>query len=115
MIVCPNCSGSNPDNARFCLNCGTALASTALREEERKLVTVVFAELLGFRRATGEFDPEDLKRVLEPYHARIARVVANHGGTVDSPSDRRNAPWRIASSSRRPMNGLVDSGRTSTP
>ena len=82
MIVCPNCGEQNHDNARFCVNCGTPLAP-AERAEERKLVTIVFAELVGFRKATGEFDPEDLKRVLEPYHARVARTVANHGGTVD--------------------------------
>jgi class 3 adenylate cyclase/tetratricopeptide (TPR) repeat protein len=83
VIVCPSCGEQNPENARFCVHCGTSLVVVAAHEEERKLVTIVFAELLGFRRSTGEFDPEDLKRVLEPFHARVARCVANHGGTVD--------------------------------
>jgi class 3 adenylate cyclase/tetratricopeptide (TPR) repeat protein len=82
VITCPNCGEENPENARFCVNCGTPLGPGE-RAEERKLVTIVFAELVGFRKATGEFDPEDLKRVLEPYHARVSRTVANHGGTVD--------------------------------
>jgi len=59
VIVCPNCGEENPENARFCVNCGTPLAPVE-RAEERKLVTIVFAELVGFRKATGEFDPEDL-------------------------------------------------------
>ncbi len=83
MIVCPNCGEENPRNARFCVNCGRPLTPAVERAEERRLVTIVFAELVGFRKATGEFDPEDLKRVLEPYHSRVARIVANHGGTVD--------------------------------
>ncbi|MGH2636499.1 MAG: ATP-binding protein [Actinomycetota bacterium] len=84
MIVCPACGEENPENARFCVGCGAALVVVRPGEgEERKLVTVVFAELVGFRKATGEFDPEDLKRLLDPYHARVGRVVANHGGTVD--------------------------------
>jgi class 3 adenylate cyclase/tetratricopeptide (TPR) repeat protein len=83
VIVCPACGEGNPERARFCIACGTQLPGAPQREEERKLVTVVFAELLGIHKATREFDPEDLKRVLEPFHARVGRLVANHGGTVD--------------------------------
>ncbi|MGZ8606193.1 MAG: AAA family ATPase [Actinomycetota bacterium] len=82
MIVCSACGGENPENARFCTSCGAPLGD-ALGREERKLVTVVFCELVGFLRGSGVTDPEDLKRVLEPYHARVGRIVANHGGTVD--------------------------------
>lgn len=81
MIACPVCGGENPDNASFCVSCGAPLGAARVGGEERKFVTIVFAELVGFRR--GESDPEDLKRILEPYHARVRRVVANHGGTVD--------------------------------
>ncbi|HEX6331123.1 MAG TPA: AAA family ATPase [Actinomycetota bacterium] len=81
MIVCPSCSDTNPDNARFCVSCGSPLEiSGRAPDEERKLVTVVFAELLDLEEAG---DPEDLRRVLDPYHARVGRIVANHGGTID--------------------------------
>lgn len=84
MVVCPNCGEENPERARFCVACGTSLAESPARlDEERKYVTVLFVELTGYHRATGESDPEDLRRALEPYHARVSRVVANHGGTVD--------------------------------
>jgi class 3 adenylate cyclase/tetratricopeptide (TPR) repeat protein len=79
VIVCPSCSETNPDNARFCVSCGSPLAERP-PDEERKLVTVVFAELLGLESAG---DPEDLRRALEPYHALVGRIVANHGGTID--------------------------------
>jgi class 3 adenylate cyclase/tetratricopeptide (TPR) repeat protein len=77
VIVCPACAEENPDHATFCVSCGTRLARA--RAEERKLVTVSFAELLGL----GALDPEDRRRILEPYHARVRRAVANTGGTVD--------------------------------
>ena len=80
MIVCPNCGQENPERARFCVSCGAPLAAGPERsDEERKYVTVLFAELVGFRPD----DPEEMRRVLEPYQARVSRVIANHGGTVD--------------------------------
>jgi class 3 adenylate cyclase len=80
VIVCPSCGEENPDRARFCVACGSPLAGASDRvDEERKYVTVVFVELMGLRGS----DPEDLRLVLEPYHARVSRIVANHGGTVD--------------------------------
>jgi class 3 adenylate cyclase/tetratricopeptide (TPR) repeat protein len=84
VVTCPSCGEENPERARFCVACGTALTEAPVRlDEERKYVTVMFVELTGFHRTTGASDPEDLRRVLEPYHAKVSRVVANHGGTVD--------------------------------
>jgi hypothetical protein len=47
MPTCPVCAQDNPDIARFCLACGAALGADAMREE-RKVVTVLFADLVGF-------------------------------------------------------------------
>ncbi len=77
MIVCGACGEENPDHAAFCVACGTRLSSG--ESEERKLVTIAFAELVGL----GELDPEDRRRILEPYRARVRRAVGNFGGTVD--------------------------------
>ncbi len=80
MIVCQACGQENPERARFCVSCGTTLAPGPERsDEERKYVTVLFAELIGVRAD----DPEELRRVLEPYRTRVRRVIANHGGTID--------------------------------
>jgi class 3 adenylate cyclase/tetratricopeptide (TPR) repeat protein len=84
VLRCPACGESNPDRARFCVACGSPLgAGAAEGSEERKIVTIVFAELVGLRRTTGAVDPEELKAALEPFHVLVARVVASHGGTVD--------------------------------
>ena len=48
MVVCPSCGTENPAAAKFCLECGTALVQAA-GGAERKLVTVVFADVAGHR------------------------------------------------------------------
>lgn len=49
MPICPSCGQDNPDIARFCLACGTALGPAPAAEgEERKVVTVLFCDLVGF-------------------------------------------------------------------
>src|SRR5436189_43758 len=52
MLICPNCGQENPEIARFCLACATLLAPAPVVREERKIVTVLFADLVGFN--TGE-------------------------------------------------------------
>ncbi|MFB3739457.1 MAG: AAA family ATPase, partial [Candidatus Velamenicoccus archaeovorus] len=81
MQICPHCGEENPDRARFCVRCGSALAPPpGPGGEERKIVTVLFCELLGVDAGT---DPEDLRRILAPYVAMVRQQVTNFGGTVD--------------------------------
>jgi class 3 adenylate cyclase len=47
MKVCPSCGQENPDVARFCLACGSALAEPEPAVEERKLITVLFTDIVG--------------------------------------------------------------------
>jgi class 3 adenylate cyclase/tetratricopeptide (TPR) repeat protein len=51
--------------------------------KERKVVTVVFADLVGFTARAEELDPEDVEAILEPYHARLRDELERHGGTVE--------------------------------
>ncbi|HET9722652.1 MAG TPA: zinc-ribbon domain-containing protein [Actinomycetota bacterium] len=82
MVICPVCGEENPERARFCLACGAPLEGREESSgEERRLVTVVFCELVGLGE-TGT-DPEELKRSLDPYHALVRQQVTNYGGTVD--------------------------------
>jgi class 3 adenylate cyclase len=46
--ICANCGQENPEVARFCLACGAPLAAPEPPREERKIVTVLFADLVGF-------------------------------------------------------------------
>ena len=82
---CANCGTSNPAQARFCLSCGTALAGSppSSSREERKVVSVVFADLVGFTARAEELDPEDVERILRPYHDRLRSDLERYGGTVE--------------------------------
>ena len=72
MLVCPECGRENPADARFCSACGTRL-EPAPREarEERKVVSVLFADLVGFTSRSERLDPEDVRAMLSPYYARL--------------------------------------------
>jgi class 3 adenylate cyclase len=83
MRVCPNCGQENPDVARFCLACGTALGEQVAAREERKVVTVLFADLVGFTSRAEQLDPEDVRAMLSPYYARLRGELERRGGTVE--------------------------------
>jgi class 3 adenylate cyclase len=84
MIVCPNCGAENREEARFCDSCGGVLApAPASAREERKVVTVLFADLVGFTSRAEQMDPEDVRAVLEPYHAHLRSELERYGGTVE--------------------------------
>ena len=74
MTVCPSCGNENPAGARFCNHCSTPLEpAVAPAREERKVVTVLFADLVGFTARAEQMDPEDVVGLLGPYHARLHR------------------------------------------
>lgn len=50
--------------------CGAALAEPAARAEERKVVSVLFVDLVGHTARSAEADPEDVRARLDTYHAR---------------------------------------------
>ena len=82
--TCPACGQENPEAARFCFACGTAVATRAPRtEEERKVVTVLFADLVGFTTRSEKMDPEDVRAMLSPYYLRLRTELERFGGTVE--------------------------------
>ena len=67
MATCPTCGHENPADARFCNACASPLiAAIEERREERKVVTVLFADLVGFTSQTERLDPEDVRALLAP-------------------------------------------------
>jgi class 3 adenylate cyclase/tetratricopeptide (TPR) repeat protein len=83
-MTCPECGHENPAGARFCSNCGAQLTvERELSREERKVVSVLFADLVGFTSRAEQMDPEDVRAVLEPYHARLRTELERRGGTVE--------------------------------
>src|SRR3954453_18936935 len=83
MIVCTACGQENPDVARFCLACGTELTGAAPGQDERRIVSVVFVDLVGFTARAEKLDPEDVQAVLGPYHEHVRRELQSFGGTVE--------------------------------
>jgi class 3 adenylate cyclase/tetratricopeptide (TPR) repeat protein len=81
MVACAVCGEENPARARFCLNCGTPLA-TAGGRETRKVVTVVFSDLAGSTGLGERLDPESLGRVMARWFEAMRAVLERHGGTV---------------------------------
>src|SRR5947199_1753987 len=51
--------------------------------QERKVVTVLFCDLVGFTSRAEEMDPEDVAALLDPYHARLKSELERFGGTVE--------------------------------
>ncbi|MFL5962936.1 MAG: ATP-binding protein [Gaiellaceae bacterium] len=82
MPICSRCGQENPDAARFCFACGGALAPEDARQE-RKVLTVLFADLVGFTNRSDGRDPEDVGALLEVYHRRTKQELERYGGTVE--------------------------------
>src|SRR6266487_2709595 len=82
-IVCPNCGQENPDGFRLCGMCGASLAAEPQAREERKVVTVLFCDLVGSTARAEGLDPEDVRALLSRYHARVRAELERHGGTVE--------------------------------
>ncbi len=53
------------------------------QRQERKVVTVLFCDLVGFTQRAEEMDPEDVAALLGPYHARLKEELERYGGTVE--------------------------------
>src|ERR671915_1565447 len=51
--------------------------------KERKVVTCLFADLVGFTARAESLDPEDVEAILRPYHERLRAELERHGGTVE--------------------------------
>ncbi|HET7645547.1 MAG TPA: adenylate/guanylate cyclase domain-containing protein [Candidatus Limnocylindria bacterium] len=103
-VACPSCGTANPAGARFCGECGSALtgadasagapspaatstgaapASAALPATERRLVSVLFADLVGFTTISEARDAEDVRALLDRYFAASREIVERYGGTVE--------------------------------
>lgn len=82
MSICTVCSQENPDVARFCFNCGSPLTERAPREE-RRVVTVLFVDIVGFTSRAENLDPEDVRAFLKPYYERLRTEIERHGGRVE--------------------------------
>jgi class 3 adenylate cyclase/tetratricopeptide (TPR) repeat protein len=78
---CPECGFENPAGFSFCGQCGTRL--TAAAGDERKIVTVLFADVVGFTALSEQRDPEAVRQAMNLYFCALSREVERLGGTVE--------------------------------
>ncbi|MGQ0608907.1 MAG: AAA family ATPase [Chloroflexota bacterium] len=92
---CPSCGEPNRADARFCASCGHAFRADAqapapatptpanAATAERRLVTVLFTDLVGFTTLAEDRDPEAVRELLSRYFDTATEIVTQHGGTVE--------------------------------
>ncbi len=68
---------------RFCGNCGTALATAASAAEERKLVTILFADVVNSTQLAGAVDPERLRQIMARLFNIAREEIERYGGTLE--------------------------------
>ncbi len=84
MLTCSNCGQENPEVAKFCLACGQPLdAAAPAGRDERRIVSVVFVDLVGFTARSEQLDPEDVRAFLSPYHDFVRQELESFGGVVE--------------------------------
>jgi class 3 adenylate cyclase/tetratricopeptide (TPR) repeat protein len=89
--TCPSCGTANAPTAKFCGECGAALTtgaraapvSTPAPAAERRLVTVLFADLVGFTTASEGRDAEETRELLSRYFETARTLIERYGGTVE--------------------------------
>ena len=107
MAVCRECGGENPVSSRYCVQCGHPLPQTCVicgaelpagarfcpacgraltpppAEGERKLVTVLFSDIVGSTSLGEKVDPERWRSLLDAYFSAMTEVIRGWGGTVE--------------------------------
>ncbi len=79
-MMCAACGATASDDARFCASCGRSLRAV---DDERRVVTVVFADIVGFTSLSERLDPERVKNLVDRCFERLAADVTAFGGQVD--------------------------------
>jgi class 3 adenylate cyclase len=81
--TCTHCGQENPQQAKFCNACGATLVVPGRTSEERRVVSVVFVDLVGFTARSERLDPEDVRAFLTPYYERVRSELEGFGGRVE--------------------------------
>lgn len=81
--TCPNCGTANPAEAQFCMSCGAAVATTKGSQEQRKVVTILFCDLVGSTALGESTDPEAVRARMRRYFDDLRTILESHGGSVE--------------------------------
>ncbi|MGZ5213769.1 MAG: adenylate/guanylate cyclase domain-containing protein [Actinomycetota bacterium] len=91
-LACPSCGAANSGDSKFCGECGSTLSTTAASptasttvapSTERRLVSVLFADLVGFTTLSQHKDAEDVRELLTRYFDTARATIERHGGLVE--------------------------------
>ena len=83
-MKCASCGHDNPEASNFCGHCGASLSYAGEQVvEERKVVTILFCDLVGFTEASETADPEDVRHMLSAYFAMAREQIQGYGGIVE--------------------------------
>src|SRR5213082_2039138 len=83
MPPCSQCGEALPPDARFCPACAAPVEPTIEPAEERKIATVLFADLVGSTELAGSQDPERTRALLDRFYDAMAAEIERAGGTVE--------------------------------
>ena len=81
--VCSHCGANASEDARFCPACGTRAGPEADAERQRKVISVVFADLVGYTSRSETTDAEDVRELLQHYYQCVSVEIERFGGTVE--------------------------------
>jgi class 3 adenylate cyclase len=93
LAACDRCGAEIPRGAHFCPHCG-APVSAERPTEERKLATVLFADLVGSTALAGSQDPERTRALLDRFYEGMAQEIERAGGTTEKFAGDESAVWR---------------------
>src|SRR5919107_6396678 len=82
-VRCDRCGEANSAGARFCSSCGNSLGAALPVQEERKLVSVLFVDLVGSTARADNADPEDVRDTLQLYHREAKACIEQYGGVLE--------------------------------
>jgi class 3 adenylate cyclase len=83
--ACVACGATSPLESKYCGSCGVELQlfSQPPSGEERRVVSVIFVDLVGFTSRAEGLDPEDVRAMLTPYYSLLRGQIESFGGTVE--------------------------------
>jgi class 3 adenylate cyclase/tetratricopeptide (TPR) repeat protein len=80
-MICGVCGTNNPDEARFCLRCGNALARRG-SEGERRIVTMLFCDVVGSTAMAERLDPEAWTEIMNEVFELLIAPIDRYEGTL---------------------------------
>jgi class 3 adenylate cyclase/tetratricopeptide (TPR) repeat protein len=118
MTTCSSCGAEVPVGSRFCPACGVAVAESIASAEMLKLVTVLFADVVGSTARAEALHPEDVRALMADYFAAMAEEIRAEGGTIEKyvgdaimavfgvPTAHEDDPVRAVRAARRMLERL---------